>query len=595
RRKRYNRHDFHLKTLKTCFPIEKSNMLLELFIRNFAIIDDLKISFSDGLTILSGETGAGKSIIISAISLLLGSRATAGLIRTDCETAELEALFHVPPQSRAFPVLTDMEIDVSEGLAVRRVISRNNRHKLYINGRISTTRVLNQITRHLAGISSQHAFQELLNEEQHLLILDQFAGTMKERGKLSLSYHEILPLIAQLKDLKTQQAIQQEQMERYEYERNSILSAQILPGEDENLDSERAIIKNAELLFQLVHGCVDELYNSENSIVGRLGSVRKRLDQAGRLDRQLAEKNKGIIDASYHLEDIAGELSNYLNRITFDGSRLNEIEERIDTLKRLKRKYGGSLPAVSAHLESTENKMAQVRNLSGQIAELKNKLAMQHDSLSVQAKKLSEKRKEAAAELARKVEVELSTLKMSGTRVEVLLQKTAVKKTTDPFLTTEDMEITENGIDRAEFLIAPNVGEALKPLTNIASGGELSRVVLALKVILTQKEPVGTVVFDEVDSGIGGGVAEIVGEKLSNLADYHQIICITHLAQIAKFGNHHFKIAKQVNSGRTRTVIERLDEAERVDEIARMLGGVQITPTAIDHALEMLKGPQSQV
>lgn len=569
-------------------------MLLELFIRNFAIIDDLKISFSDGLTILSGETGAGKSIIISAISLLLGSRATAGLIRTDCETAELEALFHVPPQSRAFPVLTDMEIDVSEGLAVRRVISRNNRHKLYINGRISTTRVLNQITRHLAGISSQHAFQELLNEEQHLLILDQFAGTMKEREKLALSYHEILPLIAQLKDLKTQQAVQQEQMERYEYERNSILSAQILPGEDENLDSERAVIKNAELLFQLVHGCVDELYNSENSIVSRLGSVRKRLDQAGRLDKQLSEKNKGIMDASYHLEDIAGELSNYLNRITFDGSRLDEIEERIDTLKRLKRKYGGSLHAVSAHLESTENKMAQVRNLSGQIAELKNKLAMQHQNLSTQAKNLSEKRKEAAAKLARKVEFELSTLKMSGTRVEVLLQKNAVKKTTDPFLTTEGMEITENGIDRAEFLIAPNVGEALKPLTNIASGGELSRVVLALKVILTQKEPVGTVVFDEVDSGIGGGVAEIVGEKLSNLADYHQIICITHLAQIAKFGNHHFKIAKQVDSGRTRTIIERLDETERVDEIARMLGGMQITPTAIDHALEMLKGPPGQ-
>ena len=563
-------------------------MLRELSIKNFAIIDDLHINFSEGLTILSGETGAGKSIIINAVNLLLGSRATAGLIRTGTETAELEAFFKIIPKSQIAEIIKQHGFNASEGLLIRRTISRRDRHRIYINGCLATIQMLNSITENLASISGQHAHQGLLQEEQQLIILDQFGGLMPLRSEVYRAFHEIVPLIEKLQNLKLKKDRQQERIELLQFQKKEIAEAAITPGEDTALEKERTLLKNGEALYQAIHVSVDALYNAPDAIVERLVEVKKNFDKACLIDPELSSKAKDISNAALQIEDIAQELRTYLQNIQIDERRLEEVEERLDTLFKLKRKYGGSLEAVIAHLESTDNELSKIGDISENIVETKARLSDLHSQLAGLARQLSEKRKQIAEILAQKVEKELATLNMPQTKFQVSLKTITAGDKTDPHLVTEGKVTYDMGIDIATFLIAPNVGEPLKPLANIVSGGELSRVVLALKAILATTESVETIVFDEVDAGIGGSVAEVVGRKLSSIARHHQVICITHLPQIAKFADHHYRIAKHISQGRTRTTINPISEKERIEEIARMLGGAKITKATLDHAREML-------
>lgn len=564
-------------------------MLRELSIRNFAIIDDLNIRFSDGLTVLSGETGAGKSIIINAVNLLLGSRATATMVRTGAETAELEALFEIASKSRVAQLMTEQGYDPSEGLLIRRIISKNERHRIYINGRLSTIQILDSVTENLASISGQHAHQGLLKEEQHLLILDQFAGLVPMRNELAGLYNEIVPLVKKLKELNSVKDRRNEQIEYLSYQKKEIIDAAIKPGEDVSLEQDRTRLKNRETLFEAVNGSIEELYSAQGSVTERLGIVRKNLNKASRLDPELSSKEDAVAEAVYSIEETANSLRAYLAKIETDEKVLEAVEARIDILNKLKRKYGGSLQAVFEQLDAIRMELSGIENLSETIDETQKKLGLLHKELAACAGELSEKRRESARDFASKVEKELSTLKMPRTKFEVSLQTQPASDSADLFFTTAGSIINETGIDRALFLIAPNVGEALKPLSGIASGGELSRVILALKALLAGTESVETIVFDEVDAGIGGGVAEVVGRKMASLARHHQIICITHLPQIAKFGDHHLRISKHVSGGRTRTTITPLAENERVEEIARMLGGEEITRATIAHAREMLE------
>ncbi|MBC8393043.1 MAG: DNA repair protein RecN [Deltaproteobacteria bacterium] len=564
-------------------------MLQDLSIRNFAIIDDLQISFPAGLTILSGETGTGKSIIISAVNLLLGSRATSKLTRTGAETAELEAIFRIQQKGTISNLLKENGFDVSEGLSIRRVIYRNDRHKAYINGRLATIQQLSTITENLTSISGQREHQMLLKEEQHLKILDQFGGLMPLRDKVYACYHEIVPLIHTLKDLKILKDRQSDHFELLEFQKKEITGAGISSGEDKALEQEKRRLKNSEVLYQTVYGAIEELYSTQGAIVERLLEVKKQLGQAGQIDPELTGKAEGIAGAAFQIEDITDELRGYLKKIEIDEGRLEEIEARLDILTRLKRKYGGTIESVFAHLEFIDGELSSVGNLSERISATEKQISELHDKLAKLALQLSSKRRSTAEIFRKKVEKELSTLKMSGTEFQISLEPIFSETTTDPHLQTENKSITESGVDRVFFLISPNVGEELKPLSLIASGGELSRVILAIKAILAETEAVETIVFDEVDAGIGGGVAEVVGKKLSSLSKYHQVICITHLPQIAKFGDHHFRISKQVFRGRTRTKIEPLTKDERIKELARMLGGEKITRATLNHAREMLK------
>ncbi len=538
---------------------------------------------------MSGETGAGKSIILNAVNLLLGSRVSAELVRTGAESAELEALFQIASTSNVARIMSANGYDPAEGLLIRRLISRSDNNRVYVNGRLATLGLLTTITENLASISGQHAHQGLLKEDQHLLILDQFGGLMKQRRQVYDLYHQILPLMDELNRLEAIRKRQGEHRELLEFQRNEITAADPTPGEDEQLEQERLRLKNAEALYQTVYSSIETLYGASGSVIERLLEVKKNLTAAGEIDSQLKTTAESLASASYQIEDLTAELRAHLNVVQMDDQRLEAVEERLDTLNKLKRKYGGSLEAAGSQLETIEDELSKVENISHQIREIEAQLANLHDQLTRRVLDLSQKRAKTAKRLALKVVQELGSLKMPQTEFQPVVQRMAAEKKTSSCLTAQECAISETGIDRATFMIAPNPGEELKPLASIASGGELSRVVLALKAILAETDAVETIVFDEVDAGIGGGTAEVVGRKLSELARHHQVICITHLPQIAKFGEHHFSIAKHVSDGRTLTTIQPLNIEDRTKEIARMLGGEEITQTTLDHARELLE------
>jgi len=563
-------------------------MLRDLSIKNFAIIDDLQIRFDAGLTIMSGETGAGKSIIINAVKLLLGARATAKLIRTGTDTAELEAFFALAPTAPANAILAEHGYDAEEGLLVRRIISRHDRHRVFINGRMATMQTLQAVTENLASISSQHAHQTLLKDDFHLDVLDQYGNLMDGRGRVDAIYRDILPLLAQRESLLALRERQNEQRELLRFQQAEIEAAEPVQGEDEQLEKERRRLRNAQSLMQTTHYCLEVLYSGQDSVSDRLGDIHRQLESAVTIDADREASAGRGAEMSYQLEDVVGSLRRYLRQVESDEPRLDEVEARLDILNRLKRKYGPSLDDVIGKQASIRAELTGLDDLDGQIEALDAQLASCHGLLTDAARELHERRKAVAIDLARQIAGELASLKMPGTRFEVALKRLDADAHTPECLIVDGHRVDERGTDRAVFLMAPNVGEELKPLAAIASGGELSRVVLGLKAILAASGQLETIIFDEVDAGIGGGVAEIVGHKLNGLASHHQVICITHLPQIAKFGDYHFKISKSVHKGRTQTTIDPLDAGQRLEEMARMLGGVKITRKTLDHAREML-------
>jgi DNA repair protein RecN (Recombination protein N) len=563
-------------------------MLQELSIRNFAIIEDLNIRFESGLTILSGETGAGKSIIINAVNLLLGSRVSPGLIRSGAQTAELEAQFVISRESLTAKTMAELGYDAGEGLLVRRIISRKDRHRIYINGRLATGQILSAITANLASISGQHAHQGLLKEEQHLTILDQYGDLLSLREAYAACYDKLLPMIEEEQQLLRRQARSGEQMALLSFQRDEIEAATITEGEDASLEKERLRLKNGQFLHQTVQQSIDQLYADQGAVVEQLGLLGKQLAKAAQIDDRLLPRAQEVEALQYGIEDSVASLRDYLGGLEGDPRQLETIEERIDLLNRLKRKYGGTLEDVLQFARDAARAIEAIASLDTTLDSLRRALQDGHFELCRIGERLSQERSQAARKLAKQVEAELAALKMPSTQFAVQLTPLRAGSDASVYQLHDGNLLGETGMDRATFMMAPNVGEVAKPLASIASGGELSRVVLALKAILAGSDALETLVFDEVDAGIGGSVAEVVGKKLALLARRHQILCITHLPQIAKFGAHHFRILKAVSRGRTRTSITPLTPEERVSEIARMLGGERITPITLDHAKEML-------
>ena len=563
-------------------------MLTDLQIKNFAIIDDLSIRFNDGLTVLSGETGAGKSIIINAVNLLLGNRASAKMIRDGCDTAELSAFFEVPDGSPAAAIMADNGYAPEAGLLIRRVIAANDRHRIYINDQMATMQMLASITANLASISGQHASQGLLREDQHLVLLDRFGGFLPSVEEVTRRYETIVPLSRQLASLRKKQAHQEAEQHLLRHQAGEIAEAGIQPDEDDTLEQERRRLKHAEFLQHTVFSAIEALHGADGAIVEQLGEIRKNLEKAADLDEELSAGLAALNDHLFGLEDVTENLRTYLGRLDGEPGRLEAVEARLDLINRLKRKYGGSIQAIFAKRDAIETELAAIDHLDDDIAKTEAQLQEAHAEMGRRVRDLSAKRREVADTFARAVEAELGSLKMSGTRFGVQFSHMACGQASNPWLCVDGCQLSPTGIDQAAFVIAPNVGESLKPLSSIASGGELSRVVLALKAILAENDAVGTVIFDEVDAGIGGGVAGVVGKKLKTLAQKHQLICITHLPQIACCGDHHYYIEKRVRNGRTTTSIRPMDREARIMEIARMLGGEKITATARKHAQALL-------
>jgi DNA repair protein RecN (Recombination protein N) len=554
-------------------------MLNTIRIRDFAIIDELEVNFSPGLNILTGETGAGKSIIIDALSLALGSRASGEMIRSRAKDAEVEALFFLSDTQAALAFLKEQEWESGEELIIRRVLSQEGRHRIWINGRLATQSMLFELGRRLVDIYGQHEYQTLLRPERHILLLDDFGHLDKNLADYKRVYERYLGLKEDRDRLKLNETQKREREDFLRFRVRELERAGLKPGEEDELMLERERLRHAESLKESAGTGAELLYESEDAVSSRLHKLAGRLEESARHDPELARLAQEIASAATALEEYGIELRGYADRCEAEPDRLNGIEDRLSELARLKRKYGSAVEEMLSILEESKKELDGLLHHEARLSELEAQLEKLFESCLEFGNILSKKRKDAASRLSRRVKDAVTELGMAGTRFEVKFEERG----------QGERVLGPSGLDNVEFWLSPNPGEELKPLVKIASGGELSRIMLALKGILVRAGEVGTLVFDEVDSGIGGAVAEEVGRKMNSLAQSHQVLCVTHIPQIAKFADAHIHVTKIEKKKRAVTRVELLSEARRVEELARMLAGAEITEKSLAHAREMME------
>jgi DNA repair protein RecN (Recombination protein N) len=548
-------------------------MLTDLNIKNFAIIDSLHVSFQPGLTILTGETGAGKSIIIDAVNLILGGRASGELIRSGADDATVEALFDLSGEPGLVASLAGMGVETDGELLVRRVVARSGKNRVFIGGGLSTIAVLSDIAGELINIYGQHESQKLLKQEHHLLLLDGFAGLEPLRADFAAVYQEYRQVLGEIKSLEEGERDAARQLDMLSYQSAEIAAASLVAGEDEELEQERQLLVHGEKLLASSQQAYELLYGSDTSILGQLRQVTAAVADISTIDPTLGPLNESLHGAFLQLEDSSLALRDYASRVEADPDRLREVDDRLDLIGRLKKKYDPTVPGIIAFKARVDLELERLEHRELARGELDQRLLDLGARLHASGAKLSIRRREAATALKNAMERELHELAMPHAQFAVAFEELA--------------EPRSSGMERAEFQFSPNPGEALRPLARIASGGELSRLMLALKQVHPESD-VPTLVFDEVDSGIGGGTSALVGKKLKKVALEQQVLCITHLPQVAAFADHHFRVEKVVADGRTTTVVTPLGNDERVAEMARMLGGIVITEKTMEHAREMI-------
>jgi DNA repair protein RecN (Recombination protein N) len=562
-------------------------MLKELNIKNFAIIDQLRVEFAPGLNVFTGETGAGKSIVVDALNLALGERASADLIRTGCQEAVVEAAFELNGHSSSgiAAILSEQGISANPGedLIVRRVLATSGKNKIYINGSLANLSTLAALGVTLADIHGQHEHQSLLSLERQMEMLDSFGGLGGLRDALAQEYRRLQELRSELGGLEAGEREKAQREDMLRYQKNEIETARLKPGEDEALVQEQKLLANAEKLSGLSRAVDEALYSSEGAALSDLKRAVTGMRELVAIDARLAAALELCEAGRVQIEEAAREVSAYAERVEFDPKRLEEIGDRLDLVQRLKKKYGGTIEEILEFGDKAAAELDRIERSGEEIGRLKGEIAGLRTELTKRAQELTRKRKIAAQDLEKKVVAELGHLGMKKTTFSVKITQEPGEDTLDGF------KIGPRGADRIEFLISPNPGEEPKPLAKIASGGELSRIMLALKTILVEGDHIPTLVFDEVDAGIGGAVAEDVGRRLRRIAEKRQVFCITHLPQIASMATHHYGVAKSVKKERTSTDVTLLGRKERVDEVARMLGGKTITEATIQHAEEMIE------
>ena len=554
-------------------------MLAELRIENFAIIQRLELEFHAGLLAFTGETGAGKSIILDAILALVGGKLDATFIRAGAERAMVEGVFQVPEANRAEveAILEREELLEDPGsVTLGRELRREGRSVARVNGRSVSTSLLRELGAYLVDIHGQSEHLSLLNVRQHLGLLDRYCAVDTPLAEYRRLYRQLQALRRELNDLRLGEAETARRIELLQFQLDEIESTNLQSGEEEELRRERDRLANAESLAQLAQqgvALLDEGSPESPAISDLVGQLVQALANLSRIDSAQAGLYAQAEAAAESLGDVAAELQRYLEQIEFNPRKLEQAEERLALIHNLKRKYGGSIEAVLAHAKESRARLEAFTHASERIAELEKSERGLLEQLAAAARVLSARRAEAAQRLSRGVEAELNDLRMAGARFAADLRKEPAADGL-PWEGGARLAFDENGVDRCEFLIAPNPGEGLKPLVKIASGGETSRLMLALKNVLAQADSIPTLIFDEIDQGIGGRVGTVIGEKLWQLGRRHQVLCVTHLPQLAAFGDEHWRVRKLVEQGRTLTEVERLETPARLDELAQMLGGV---------------------
>ena len=554
-------------------------MLTELHIQNFAIIDKLDLRFGPGLIILTGETGAGKSIILDAVVMLIGGKADTTVIRSDSDAAFVEGVFQLrgPEKEAVHSILQREELmDDPNYVVLTREVRREGRNVARVNGRTVNVSLLKELGALLVDIHGQAEHLSLLDSRAHLGLLDRYAEVARPLSDYRQIYHTLLNLRRELNEFRKAQADADRRVEMLTYQADEIEAAHLKPGEDEELRKERDRLANAESLARNAQEALAVLEEGSpdtpaaTDLVGQAAQALAALAKLDPAQNELANQGEILLDT---MSDVIHSLRNYLEEIEFNPKRLDEVEERLDLIHSLKRKYGGSIPAVIASGAEARRQLETISNAAERIGELELEESKLLETLAAQGSLLTEKRKSAALAMGKGIESELDDLRMEAAKFSVDFQAKPDPNGA-PLQNGTRIAFDQNGFDRIEFLIAPNPGEGLKPLVRIASGGETSRLMLGLKNVLARADEVPSLIFDEIDQGIGGRVGMIVGQKLWNLSRMHQVFCVTHLPQLAAFGDEHYQVQKLIQGNRTLTRVERLDGEPRLLELSQMLGAV---------------------
>lgn len=563
-------------------------MLLELSIQNLVLIDRLSVEFEEGFNVLTGETGAGKSMLVDALGLVLGGRASPDVVRTGEKEAEVEARFELPSGSRALERLAQAGIPCDGELVVRRVVQAEGRSRAFLNGRLSTAAQLAELAKDLCDIASQHESVSLTDPASHLEYLDAFGRLDDARAALRADYAKLADVVRSLESTRATERSRTEREDFLAFQAREIDELDPSPGEEHTLESERARLRHAERLVVATRGAAERLYDGDEAICDRLGRIVSDLEQAASLDPSLAPVARAVDAALAELSDAARQVSRYAESVEENPERLAELDERYFRLQKLLRKHGPSTQELLAYRQELGRELEAMASGQERLVGLEADRDARLTAIGAAARALSKKRRAAAEKLADAVGRELAQLGMGRARVSV--DVAPIHPGQSDTLVVDGARLTENGVDRVEFLIAPNKGEDPKPLRRIASGGELSRALLALKRVLAEKGPAGLYVFDEVDAGVSGAIAEVIGRSIAEVSRHRQVLCITHLPQIAALADTHFVVDKSEEGERTVSRIRRLSESERVAELARMIGGVKVGDAARKAARELLAG-----
>jgi DNA repair protein RecN (Recombination protein N) len=560
-------------------------MLTELRIVNFALIEQLSLQFQPGFTVLTGETGAGKSLLIDAIALLVGGRASTDQIRSGEDEAQLEASFVL---SNTHPLLQRFRLQDIIGqneseLILRRVLSRSGRHRVYVNGSLCPLRVLEELGGTLVDIHGQHEQQSLLAMAKQLDALDGFGRLYELRGKYEQVYQRWTELQRQLDAVQRDAADRGKREDMLRFQVKEIEQAALLPDEEERLSSERQRLVHAHRLRELTHEAYDELQADEQAVLTKLGRIGRTLAALAQTDPTMSDCEKVAAESAIQLKELAGRLRDYTEQLEADPDRQSVVEDRLDLIQRLKKKYGGSIEAVIETGRQVQEELRLLENSQERTTELTAQLAEEEHRLRMLVQQLSKKRTETAKRMTMSVGAELAALKMEQAIFQVMVS-----------IDESPEGLGSTGRDRVEFLLSSNPGEPPRSLGRVASGGELSRIMLALKTVLAEMDQVPVLVFDEIDTGVGGAVAAAMGTRLRKLGSFHQVFCITHLPQVASQAEHHLLVEKGLESQRTSTSVRALKGIGREEEIARMLSGSTITKKVRETAAELIAGAKGK-
>ncbi|MYZ64078.1 DNA repair protein RecN [Lactobacillus salivarius] len=552
-------------------------MLQELSIKDFAIIDEIQISFQPKMTVLTGETGAGKSIIIDALGLLAGGRGSTEFIRKGEKKAVIQGLFTLPREANTYNILEEYGIDSEDGqIILQRDLYRGGRNICRINGMMVNLVTLRKVGETLIDIHGQNEHQELMKPENHIDLLDEYdKKTSQLRNQYQVVYQNYRKLKLSMEKKEADEKAWVQRLDMLNFQVKEIEEAGLKINEEDELVEEKNKLDN----FQAIHDALELSYQilsgEKIDVVGNLGNAMNELSDVSDLSENLQEINTKISDAFYSLEDAARDISDELDSMEWNGERLNEIEERLELIHQLKRKYGDTIEDILHYHSRIEKELREMENAEQNSEKQERQLSEALEKVKELAIKLSKQRKKSAKKLEKMIHEQLSALYMDKAVFEVKC--------------LNNSKLYSKGIDKVEFYIQTNPGEEMGPLAKIASGGELSRIMLALKTIFSQKMGVTSIIFDEVDTGVSGRVAQAIAEKISQISNNSQVLCITHLPQVAAIADNHYYISKSVNDGRTETSLKELDEKQKIREIARMLSGSEITELTLKHAEELIK------